>query len=86
MMSNILKNPITYILRSDATIGIKIIALSLLLVLTCAAPLMLYVFFGPENDIPMALAWLFAIGALISHFGFAVGLILSIWDMFFKKK
>lgn len=81
-----MRNPITYILRSDATRGIKVIALSLLLVLTSAAPLMLCVFFGSDDDIPIGLAWLFAIGALLGHVGFAVGLILSIWDMFTDKE
>lgn len=80
-----MKNPITYILHSDATRGIKVIALSLLLVLTSAAPLMLFVFLGLRDDTPIVLAWLFALGALLGHVGFAVGLILSIWDMFVKK-
>jgi hypothetical protein len=82
----ILKNPITYILRSNSPRGIKIIALSLLLVLACAAPIMLYVFFGPEDGNPVGLGLLFAGGALIAHVGFTVGLLLLIWDVFIKKK
>lgn len=81
-----MKNPITYILRSEASRGIKIIALSLLLVLVTAAPLMLYTFFGPDDGNPLVLSFLFAGGALMGHLGFAVGLILCIRDMFFDKK
>lgn len=80
-----LKNPVTAILRSNSPRGIKIIALSLLLVLVCAAPLMLYVFLGPEDGNPVGLGLLFAGGALVAHIGFTVGLVLLIWDVFIKK-
>ena len=80
-----LKNPVTAILRSNSPRGIKIIALSLLLVMVCAAPLMLYVFFGPEDGNPVGLGLLFSCGALVAHVGFTVGLVLLIWDVFIKK-
>ncbi|MGB3608825.1 MAG: hypothetical protein WA987_00510 [Cellvibrio sp.] len=81
-----LKNPITAILRSQSPRGIKVIALSLFLVLACAAPMMLYVVFGPEDGNPVGLGFLFAGGALIAHVGFTIGLLLLIWDTFIKKK
>lgn len=80
-----MKNPITTILRSNSARGIKVIALSLLLVLASALPLMLYMFLGPEDGNPIALGWLFAAGAMIGHLGFAVGLIMLLRDMWFKK-
>lgn len=85
MKKPLLKNPITYILRSNSTRGIKVIALSLLLVLASALPLMLYIFLGPEDGNPVALGWLFAAGAMIGHLGFALGLIMLLWDILFKK-
>ncbi len=80
-----LKNPLTAILRSQSPRGLKVIALSLLLVLVCAAPMMLYVVFGPEDGNPVGLGWLFALGALVAHVGFTIGLVLLIWDVFIKK-
>lgn len=85
MKKPLLKNPVTYILRSNSARGIKVIALSLLLVLASALPLMLYIFLGPEDGNPVALGWLFAAGAMIGHLGFALGLIMLLWDILFKK-
>lgn len=85
-MKSPLKNPVTSILQSQSPRGVKIIALSLLLVLVCAAPIMLHSIFGAEDSNPVALSWLFAIGAIISHVGFFVGILLLIWDVYFAKK
>lgn len=79
-------NPIRAILHSKSPRGIKIIALSLLLVLVCAAPIMLYSYFGPEQGNPVALSWVFALGAVAAHIGFLVGMFLLIWDIYFAKK
>jgi hypothetical protein len=81
-----LKNPITAILRSDALRGVKIIALSLMLVLVCAAPIMIYSAIGPDHGNPVALAWLFAAGAVVAHIGFFAGVVLIIRDLYFPKK
>lgn len=80
------KNPIRLILGSQSPRAVKIIALSLLLVLVCAAPIMLYGIFGPENGNPVALGWLFAVGAVVAHIGFLIGMLLLIWDLYFAKK
>ena len=85
MKNSRLKNPVSAILRSKSARGLKVIALSLLLVLVSAAPLMLYVLLGPEDGNPVILGWLFAAGAMIGHLGFAVGLIMLLRDMWFKK-
>ena len=58
------------------------IALSLLFIFICAAPLMLYVFFGPTDGNPVGLGWLFAAGAVLGHIGFAAGLIMLLVDIF----
>ncbi len=79
-------NPIRAVLRSNSLRGIKIIALSLMLVLVCAAPIMIYTAFGPEDGNPIILGWLFAAGAVVAHIGFFVGIVLVIWDMYFAKK
>lgn len=79
-------NPIRAVLDSKSLRGIKIIALSLMLVLVCAAPIMLYSFFGPADGNPILLGWLFAAGAMLAHVGFFVGIVLIIWDMYFVKK
>lgn len=79
-------NPIRTVMRSSSLRGVKIIALSLMLVLLCAMPIMLYSIFGPDDGGPMVLGWVFAIGALIAHVGFLVGILLIIWDMYFVKK
>lgn len=79
-------NPIRTVMRSSSLRGVKIIALSLMLVLLCAMPIMLYSIFGSDDGGPMVLGWVFAIGALIAHVGFLVGILLIIWDMYFVKK
>jgi hypothetical protein len=79
-------NPITKILRSNSQRGIKVIALSLLLVLVSAAPIMLYVVFGPADGNPVGLGLLFAAGALIGHIGFVIGILLLLWDNFISNK
>lgn len=79
-------NPIRAVLRSKSLRGIKIIALSLMLVLVCATPIMLYSAFGPADGNPVLLSWLFAIGAMLAHVGFFVGIVLVIWDVYFAKK
>jgi hypothetical protein len=80
------KNPITAILQSQSPRGVKVIALSLMLVLVCAAPIMLHGIFGAADSNPMVLSWLFAIGAIVAHIGFLVGILLLIWDIYFAKK
>lgn len=80
------KNPIKQILASNSPLGIKIIALSLLLVLVSAAPIMLYIVFGPADGNPIGLGLLFAVGALVGHLGFLVGLLLLIRDHYFRRK
>ena len=79
-------NPIRTVMRSSSPRGIKIIALSLMLVLICAAPIMLYSLFGPADGNPILLSWLFAIGAVLAHLGFLIGILLIIWDLYFAKK
>ena len=78
-------NPIRYILRSDSPRAIKVIALSLLVVLASAAPIMLYILFGPADGNPICLGLLFAAGALVGHIGFVVGMLLLIWDYWLNK-
>lgn len=79
------KNPIKAILRSKAAPGMKIIAFSLLLLFVCVLPYMLYASLGPEDGNPVVLGWLFAIGALVAHLGFVVGLAWLIWDSYRRK-
>lgn len=79
-------NPIRTVIRSSSPRGIKIIALSLMLVLLSAAPIMLYNLFGPADGNPVLFGWLFAIGAMLAHVGFLVGITLIIWDIYFAKK
>lgn len=79
-------NPIRAVLRSKSLRGIKIIALSLMLVLVCAAPIMLYTALGPKDGNPVFFGWLFAAGAVIAHIGFFVGIVLVIWDTYFARK
>lgn len=81
-----LKNPITAILRSKASLGIKWIAFSLMVVLVSAMPSMLYALFGPGDGSSMTLTLIFAVGALLGHIGFLVGLLLLLRDAFFNKK
>lgn len=79
-------NPVRAVLSSKSMRGIKVIALSLMLVLICAAPIMLYSLFGPADGNPILLGWLFAGGAMLAHIGFFVGIVLIIWDVYFAKK
>lgn len=81
-----LKNPITAILRSKASTGIKWIAFSLIVVLVSAMPSMLYALFGPGDGSSMTLTLIFAVGALLGHIGFLIGLLLLLRDAFFNKK
>lgn len=81
-----LKNPITAILRSKASLGIKWIAFSLMVVLVSAMPSMLYALFGPGDGSSMTLTLIFAVGALLGHIGFLIGLLLLLRDAFFNKK
>lgn len=81
-----LKNPITAILHSKASIGIKWIAFSLMVVLVSALPSMLYALFGPDDEGSMILTMIFAVGTLLGHIGFLIGLLLLLRDVFFNKK
>ncbi len=76
------KNPIKAILGNKAAPGMKIIALSLLLLFICVLPYMLYASFGPADGNPVGLGWLFALGALVAHLGFVVGLAWLILDSY----
>jgi hypothetical protein len=82
----IMWNPVRAIINSNSLRGVKIIALSLMLVLLCAAPIMLYSLLGPDDGGPIVLGWLFAAGAIIAHLGFLIGILLIIWDLYFTKK
>lgn len=86
LCGNRMWNPVRAVLNSKSLRGVKIIALSLMLVLVCAAPIMLYSVFGPADGNPVALSWLFAVGAMLAHVGFLIGILLVIWDMYFAKK
>lgn len=77
-----LTNPVAAILRSNALPGVKIIALSLLLLFVTALPYMLYVLVAPEGIYLQALGIVFGIGALAAHMGFVGGLVWLIWDSF----
>lgn len=79
-------NPVTKILQSNSQRGIKVIALSLLLVVVSAAPIMLYILLGPADGNPIGLGLLFAVGALVAHVGFVVGILLLLWDNFISKR
>lgn len=78
-----LKNPVTAILRSKALPGLKIIALSLLLLLVTTVPYMLYALVVPEGIHLHMLGVVFGVGALAAHMGFIVGLSWLIWESFF---
>lgn len=79
-------NPVRTIIRSSSPRGIKIIALSLMLVILSALPYMLVSYFSAENANPILSGWIFAIGAMIGHIGFFIGVVLLIWDTYFRKK
>ena len=80
------KNPLTAIARSEASRGLKLIAYSLLLVFVTSLPFMLYIFLGPDESNPVLLSWVFAVGALLAHVGFLVGLLMLIWDSYFRRR
>ncbi|MDQ2078358.1 hypothetical protein [Marinimicrobium sp. ABcell2] len=77
-----LKNPIKAILRSDSPPGLKVIALSLLLLFVTALPYMAYEMVGPEDGNPQVLGMLFGLGALLAHVGFIVGLLWLMWESY----
>ena len=77
-----LRNPVTAILQSNALPGLKIIALSLLLLFVTALPYMLYVLVVTDGPYLQALGVVFGIGALAAHMGFIVGLSWLIWNSF----
>jgi uncharacterized membrane protein YdjX (TVP38/TMEM64 family) len=79
-------NPIRAVIRSNSPRGIKVIALSLMLVLLSALPIMLISYFGGADANPVVSSWLFAAGAMLGHIGFFVGVVLLIWDTYFTKK
>jgi hypothetical protein len=79
-------NPVRTVWHSNSPRGIKIIALSLMLVLVCALPIMLFTYLGGENSNPVVSSWIFAIGAMLGHIGFFIGVILLIWETYFAKK
>ena len=79
-------NPVTKILQSNSQRGIKVIALSLLLVFVSAAPIMLYILLGPADGNPIGLGLLFAVGALVAHVGFVIGILMLLWDNFISKR
>ncbi len=79
-------NPIRAVLRSNSLRGIKIIALSLMLVILSALPIMLISYFGDADSNPVIASWLFAVGAMLGHIGFFIGVLLLIWDIYFAKK
>lgn len=81
-----MKNPVRAILQSKSPRGVKIIALSLMLVLSCALPVMAISYLGGEGSALTAASWLFAIGAMVAHIGFFIGMVLLIWDTYFAKK
>ncbi len=79
-------NPIRAIMHSKSPRGVKLIALSLLLVVVCAIPAMLYSYLSVDRGDSAVLSWLFAVGAVVAHIGFFVGMLLIIWDMYFSRK
>jgi len=79
-------NPIQRILHSKSPRGIKIIALSLFVVLVSAFPYMLTLWVSTGEAHIMVFSWLFALGAVIAHLGFLVGMLLLIWDGNFSRK
>lgn len=80
-----LHNPVTRVVYARADRGLKIIALSLILVFISALPYALAVLFGWAVSARVELAWLFAIGAALAHVGFVVGLSLLIYDRLWRR-
>ncbi|WP_020209732.1 hypothetical protein [Gilvimarinus chinensis] len=77
-------NPVTRIVYARAEKEIKLIALSLLLVLLSALPLVINNVFGLVQPTPKFLVYLFAGGALLAHVGFLVGLSAMICKNYFR--
>jgi len=78
-------NPVRTVICSSSPRGVKIIALSLMLVILSALPYMVISYFGNEQANPIVASWIFAIGAMLGHIGFFIGVILLIWDIYFRK-
>ncbi|WP_339615288.1 hypothetical protein [uncultured Gilvimarinus sp.] len=79
------RNPITRVVYARADRGLKIIALSLMLVLATALPYAAAVTLGWLTNARTELAWLFALGAAVAHVGFVVGLWLLIYDRLWRR-
>jgi hypothetical protein len=79
-----LRNPIKAILRSNSAPGLKVIALSLLLLFVTALPYMVYAMLGLEGGNAQVLGMLFGVGALLAHAGFIIGLLWLMWDSYGK--
>lgn len=79
-------NLVGAVLKSNSPRGVKIIALNLMLVLISALPVMILSYFDSEESKLIIASWLFAIGAMIAHIGFFIGVVLLIWDAYFAKK
>jgi Ca2+/Na+ antiporter len=79
------RNPVTRVLYARADRGLKIIALSLMVVLATALPYGITASFGWAASHQAKLAWLFAVGAAIAHVGFVLGLALLIYDRLWKR-
>ena len=79
------RNPITRIVYSRAPVGLKLVALSLLLVFISAAPVFIFWLMNPTADLPWAAVWFFALGTALAHIGFVVGLILLILEVYRKQ-
>lgn len=75
-------NPVTRVVYARAQRGLKLIALGLIIVLISALPLIITVVFNLADPPPPILSWLFAVGALIAHIGFVLGLVLLIRDSY----
>ena len=80
------RNPLSFILKSKSPAGVKLVALSLMLLFLCAAPFMIYSLLVPEDNNPLFLVWLFASGAVLAHIGFLVGICWLLFDMYIVKK
>ncbi|MDO3382213.1 hypothetical protein [Gilvimarinus algae] len=78
------RNPVTRVVYARAEKELKLIALSLILVLLCALPLMINMTFSLIEPTPPALVYLFAGGAVLAHLGFLVGLSLLIYKNLFR--
>jgi len=73
-------NLIRQIIQSRLPRGFKIALLSLLGWLVIAAPLLVYVAFGPRDGNPVLLSWLAFIGTVAGQIGMVAGMLLALWD------